>query len=121
MAEASKVEIIKENSPQVPGPIGAGLGGDVDPLNGQDKQLIKFHGSYQQDNRDARKDRHRDGSGKSFQFMVRCKIPGGKVTAAQYLAIDGLAEKYANPTIRITSRQGFQLHGAFKSNLKQTI
>src|SRR2546421_7805166 len=120
-AKRSAVELIKENSRQLRGTLGEELAKDSDRFNDQDKQLIKFHGSYQQDNRDARKDRHRDGAGKSYQFMVRCKIPGGKVTAAQYLAIDGLAEKYANSTIRITSRQGFQLHGVLKTNLKQTI
>src|ERR1035438_9481961 len=53
--------------------------------------------------------------------MVRCKIPGGKVTASQYLARDRIAEQYANGTLRITSRQGFQIHGVLKSNLKRTI
>src|SRR5262245_47331949 len=110
-AKRSAVEAIKENSRQLRGTLAEELARDSDHFNDQDKQLIKFHGSYQQDNRDARKDRHRDGGGRSYQFMVRCKIPGGKVTAAQYLAIDNLAEKYANATIRITSRQGFQLHG----------
>src|SRR5476651_2215312 len=82
-----------------------GAARDSEKFNDQDKQLIKFHGSYQQDNRDARKDRHKEGAGKAYMFMVRCKIPGGKVTASQYLAIDRIAEQYANGTIRITSRQ----------------
>jgi len=117
----SAVELIKENSRQLRGGIGEELAKDSERFSDQDKQLIKFHGSYQQDDRDARKDRHKDGAGKSFIFMVRCKIPGGKVTADQYLEIDRLAETYANATLRITSRQGFQLHGVLKSNLKQTI
>ncbi|MSQ94860.1 MAG: NADPH-dependent assimilatory sulfite reductase hemoprotein subunit [Gemmataceae bacterium] len=117
----SAVELIKENSRQLRGGIAEELARDSEKFNDQDKQLIKFHGSYQQDNRDARKGRHRQGSGKAFQFMVRCKIPGGKVTASQYLAIDRIAEQYANGTLRITSRQGFQLHGVLKSKLKQTI
>ncbi len=120
-AKRSAVELIKENSTQLRGTLAEELAKDSERFNDQDKQLIKFHGSYQQDNRDARKDRHREGSGKAFQFMVRCKIPGGKVTASQYLAIDRIAEQYANATIRITSRQGFQIHGVLKSNLKQTI
>jgi sulfite reductase (ferredoxin) len=120
-AKRSPVELIKENSRQLRGTLAEELAKDSDRFNDQDKQLIKFHGSYQQDNRDARKDRHRDGAGKSYMFMVRCKIPGGKVTAKQYLAIDDIADKYANGTIRITSRQGFQMHGVLKSNLKQTI
>src|ERR1022692_2519936 len=117
----SAVELIKENSRHLRGTLAEELAKDSEKFNDQDKQLIKFHGSYQQDNRDARKDRHRDGAGKSYMFMVRCKIPGGKVTASQYLAMDQLAEQYANGTLRITSRQGFQLHGVLKSNLKQTI
>src|SRR5215218_5465620 len=120
-AKRSPVELIKENSQQLRGTLAEELAQNTDHFNEQDKQLIKFHGSYQQDNRDARKDRHRVGAGKSYMFMVRCKIPGGKVTAPQYLAIDRLAEKYANGTLRITSRQGIQLHGILKSNLKQTI
>src|SRR5580704_5702759 len=114
----SAVEIIKENSRHLRGTLADELAKDTEKFSDQDKQLIKFHGSYQQDDRDARKDRHREGAGKSFIFMVRCKIPGGKVTASQYLAIDRIAEQYANGTLRITSRQGFQLHGILKSNLK---
>jgi sulfite reductase (ferredoxin) len=117
----SAVELIKENSRQLRGGIAAELAQGSDHFSDQDKQLIKFHGSYQQDNRDARKDRHKEGTGKYYMFMVRCKIPGGKVTAAQYLAVDDLAGKYANGTLRITSRQGFQLHGVVKSNLQATI
>ncbi len=117
----SPVELIKENSRQLRGGIAAELGQGSDHFSDQDKQLIKFHGTYQQDDRDARKDRHKEGTGKYYMFMVRCKIPGGKVTAAQYLAIDDVAGKYANGTLRITSRQGFQLHGVVKSNLQATI
>ena len=101
----SAVEAIKENSRQLRGTLAEELAKESDHFSDQDKQLIKFHGSYQQDNRDARKDRHREGGGKSGGFMIRCRIPGGKVTASQYLAIDDLAEKYANGTLRITSRQ----------------
>ncbi len=120
-AKRSAVELIKENSRFLRGTLAEELAKDSERFNDQDKQLIKFHGSYQQDDRDARKDRHREGAGKAYSFMVRCKIPGGKVTAAQYLTVDRIAEAYANGTIRITSRQGFQLHGVLKSNLKPTI
>src|SRR5207245_4672780 len=102
---------IKENSRHLRGTIADELARESEKFKDQDKQLIKFHGSYQQDNRDARKDRHREGAGKSYMFMVRCKIPGGKLTAAQYLVMDRIAEQYANATLRITSRQGFQIHG----------
>src|SRR4051812_32507406 len=117
----SAVELVKENSRQLRGTLAEELTQPADHFNDQNKQLLKFHGSYQQDNRDARKDRHREGAGKSYMFMVRCKIPGGKVTASQYLVMDQIAERYANGTLRITSRQGFQVHGVLKANLKQTI
>jgi sulfite reductase (ferredoxin) len=117
----SQVEIIKETSRQLRGTLAPELAADVDHFNDQSKQLLKFHGSYQQDNRDARKDRHKEGAGKYYMFMVRCKIPGGKVTAAQYLVLDDLAARHGNGTLRITSRQGFQFHGVLKSGLKELI
>ncbi|MCI0641919.1 MAG: NADPH-dependent assimilatory sulfite reductase hemoprotein subunit [Gemmataceae bacterium] len=117
----SAVEIIKENSRHLRGALAQELAQPSDHFSDDDKQLLKFHGSYQQDDRDARKDRHKDGGGKSYIFMVRCKIPGGRVSADQYLAIDDIAGRYANGTLRITSRQGFQLHGVLKQNLKETI
>src|SRR5262249_40679341 len=61
------------------------------------------------------------GLGKHYVFMVRCKIPGGRLTAEQYLAVDDLAGRYGNSTLRITTRQGFQLHGVLKSHLHETI
>jgi sulfite reductase (ferredoxin) len=120
-AKRSPVEAIKENSQYLRGTLAEELSRPGDHFNDQDKQLLKFHGSYQQDDRDARKNRHRDGVGKYYMFMVRCKVPGGKVTAPQYLALDRIAGAYANGTLRITTRQGFQLHGIVKDNLKHTI
>jgi sulfite reductase (ferredoxin) len=120
-SKLSPVESLKENSGYLRGTLAAELCKDTDHFNDQDKQLLKFHGSYQQDDRDARKNRHRDGVGKYYMFMVRCRIPGGKVSADQYLAVDRLAGAHGNDTLRITSRQGFQLHGILKDNLKQTI
>jgi sulfite reductase (ferredoxin) len=117
----SAVEEIKENSRQLRGTIAEELAQDVDHFGEQTKQLIKFHGSYQQEDRDARKARKKDGVGKHYMFMVRCKIPGGRLTAAQYLAVDDLAGKYGNGTLRFTTRQGIQLHGVLKSHLKDTI
>src|SRR6266849_658138 len=117
----SGVETIKEASHQLRGTIALQLVSDADHFNDQDKQLLKFHGTYQQDNRDARQSRRKDGEGKEYIFMVRCKIPGGRLTAKQYLAVDDLAGAYGNGTLRFTSRQGIQLHGVFKSHLKETI
>jgi sulfite reductase (ferredoxin) len=115
------VEGIKESSRQLRGTIADELARDSDHFVEQDKQLLKFHGSYQQEDRDARKLRRKDGVGKHYMFMVRCKIPGGRLTAAQYLAVDDLAGAYGNGTLRFTTRQGIQLHGVLKSYLKDTI
>src|SRR5262249_40290650 len=117
----SAVEGIKENSRALRGTIGEELHKDSDHFSEQDKQLLKFHGSYQQEDRDARKARRGDGLGKFHMFMVRCKIPGGLVTAEQYLALDELAGRYANGTLRFTSRQGIQFHGVLKRDLKSHI
>ncbi len=117
----SGVEITKENSRYLRGTIAETLASDADHLGEGDKNLIKFHGSYQQEDRDARKNRAKTGVGKHYMFMVRCKIPGGKLTADQYLAVDDLATRHANGTLRFTTRQGIQLHGVLKSDLKATI
>ncbi len=117
----SGVEVQKETSNALRGTIVEELQKDGTPFNDQDKNLLKFHGTYQQEDRDARKLRQKDGLGKHYMFMVRCKIPGGRVTAAQYLTLDELADQYANGTLRFTSRQGIQFHGVLKQNLKATI
>jgi sulfite reductase (ferredoxin) len=120
-AKHSAVEVVKENSQALRGTLAHELATDSDHFGEADKQLLKFHGSYQQEDRDARKNRRKDGIGKHYMFMVRCKIPGGRLNADQYLALDDLAGRYANGTIRITSRQGIQLHGVLKGNLRDTI
>src|SRR4051812_42153100 len=102
-AKLSPVESIKETSRQLRGTVAEELAGPDDHLSEAAKNLIKFHGSYQQEDRDARKKRSHAGVGKHFMFMVRCKIPGGKVTAEQYLALDELADRYANGTLRFTT------------------
>jgi sulfite reductase (ferredoxin) len=120
-AKRSAVEEIKEKSGALRGTIALELLEDSDHFIEQNKQLLKFHGTYQQEDRDARKARRKDGVGKHHMFMVRCKIPSGKLTAAQYLAVDDLAGLYGNGTLRFTTRQGIQLHGVLKSGLKDTI
>lgn len=117
----SAVEGIKENSRQLRGTIAEEIAGGEDHFSDASKQLLKFHGSYQQEDRDARKSRRKEGVGKYYMFMVRCKMPGGKLTADQYLAVDDLAGKHGNGTMRFTSRQGIQLHGILKTDLKATI
>jgi sulfite reductase (ferredoxin) len=121
VVKASPVEHIKEFSRFLRGTVADELLQDSDHFSEENKQLLKFHGTYQQDNRDARKVRQKTGGAKAYIFMVRCKIPGGKVSATQYLALDELADKYGNGTLRITSRQGIQFHGVLKSHLKDTI
>src|SRR5262245_20213516 len=120
-SKRSAVEGIKEASRQLRGTIGDELAAEVDHFSEANKQLLKFHGSYQQEDRDARKNRKKDGVGKHHMFMVRCKIPSGILTAKQYLAVDQLAGAYANGTLRFTTRQGIQLHGVLKGDLKETI
>ena len=117
----SGTEVIKENSRALRGDIAEELQQDTPKFNDSNKQLLKFHGTYQQEDRDARKARRAEGLGKHYMFMVRCKIPGGRVKTDQYLAVDELAGKYANGTLRFTTRQGIQFHGVLKSNLKATI
>ena len=86
-------------------------------------QLLKHHGTYQQDNRDARVAARAAGksAGKSYSFMVRTAIPGGKLTSEQLLAELDLCDEVGDSTLRITTRQGLQLHGIVKANLKPVI
>lgn len=84
-------------------------------------QLLKFHGSYMQDDRDKRRERKRAGLDRAWSFMVRTKHAGGRLTAEQYLVADELAAAYGNDTLRITTRQDFQFHGVGKANLKNLI
>lgn len=117
----SPVEGHKAEGQYLRGTIALEMADGHDHFGEADKSLIKFHGFYQQDDRDARKVRQKDGPAKLYIFMVRCKIPGGKVTADQYLALDQLSDRYANGTLRITSRQGFQFHGVRMPGLKTII
>ncbi len=117
----SPVEGIKDQSRYLRGELAEELAQTSDHFQETEKQLLKFHGSYQQEDRDARKARKKEGASKHYMFMVRTRQPGGKMTAAQYLAIDQIAGDYANGTIRFTTRQGIQLHGILKGDLKNTI
>ncbi len=83
--------------------------------------LLKFHGSYEQFDRDTATERKQHGQEKEYQFMLRVRMPGGLLTAKQYLAMDKLADDRANHTIRITTRQGIQFHGILKGDLKPAI
>lgn len=118
----SPVEGIKAESRFLRGTIAEEMADpNLDHICEANKQLIKFHGSYQQEDRDARKKRDKASTGKAYMFMVRLKLPGGKLTADQYLAMDDLCGKHANGTLRITTRQSFQFHGILKASMKPLL
>jgi sulfite reductase (ferredoxin) len=113
----SKVEGIKERSNYLREPIATELLRDTNYFSEDAIQLLKFHGSYQQDNRDNRV----KGQEKDYQFMLRTRTPGGSIPVQLYLTLERLSEEYGNHTLRVTTRQGFQIHGILKRNLKTTI
>ncbi len=112
----SKVEVIKENSNYLRGPLADEMKNDEPFISKEAYQILKFHGSYQQDDRDLRKGRE-----KYWSFMIRGRIPGGRITAEQYLSIDDIVDRYGDHTIRATTRQTFQLYGVIKKELKNTL
>ncbi len=84
-----------------------------------DNRLMKFHGSYLQDDRDLRAERQKQKLEPAYQFMIRVRTPGGVATPEQWLAMDELARTYANGTLKLTTRQAFQFHGVLKWNMKK--
>jgi sulfite reductase (ferredoxin) len=110
----SKSEGLKERSNYLREPVASELLQETTHFTEDGIQILKFHGSYQQDNRDNRV----KGQEKDYQFMLRTRNPGGFTPPQLYLALDKLSEEYGNQTIRVTTRQGFQLHGVLKKNLK---
>lgn len=110
----SKSEGLKERSNYLREPVATELLQETTHFTEDGIQILKFHGSYQQDNRDNRV----KGQEKDYQFMLRTRNPGGFVPPQLYLALDKLSEEYGNHTLRVTTRQGFQLHGVLKKNLK---
>lgn len=90
-------------------------------ISADDAQLSKFFGLYLQDDRDQRIERRKAKLERAFSFMIRIRVPGGVATSRQYLMVDELADSYANGTIRLTTRQAFQLHGLLKGNVKPLI
>lgn len=118
----SDVEDIKRNSNYLRGSLEETL---KDPITGSipedDNRLMKHHGSYMQDDRDLRTERNKQKLEPAYQFMLRVRASGGVVTPEQWLMMDSISHKYGNDTIRLTTRQSFQLHGVLKWNLKNTI
>ncbi len=120
-AKPSAVEVFKEQSDFLRGEIASELV-DGNPDFGKGSiQLLKHHGTYQQDDRDRRAEARAAGQGKAYMFMVRTKIPGGRITGQQLLTELDLCDDLGNGTLRITSRQGLQLHRVLKDDLKSSI
>ena len=125
MSDAKKlspVEHIKLASNYLRGGIADGLADEMTAsIAEDDTQLTKFYGFYQQDNRDLRSERKTSRLEPHYQFMLRLRLPSGVVTGEQYLAIDELAHKYGNGTLRLTTRQTFQFHGVAKWHLRPLL
>lgn len=117
----SKVEVVKDESNQLRGTITEALGDGTAKFSEENIQVLKFHGTYQQDDRDLRKQLRKEGKDRHYMMMIRARVPGGILTADQYLNFDRLSEVYGNQTMRVTTRQTFQLHGILKGDLKETI
>jgi len=115
-------EGIKENSDFLRGTISESLLDDsTGSIPASDAQLTKFHGTYLQDDRDKRMSLIKEKKEKAFSFMIRVRVPGGVCTPKQWIGIDDLSDKFADGTLKLTTRQAFQLHGILKRNLKQTM
>ncbi|MCM2371208.1 NADPH-dependent assimilatory sulfite reductase hemoprotein subunit [Aporhodopirellula aestuarii] len=117
----SAVEKIKLESNYLMGTIDQELLDPVDHFNNDNLQLLKFHGSYQQDDRDRRVELKKSGGGKAYSMMLRCRIPGGRMTSDQLVAHLDMCDELGNSTLKITTRQTLQLHGILKQNLRETI
>ncbi len=123
-AKPSPVEAVKGESRNLRGEIAQDLASDSDSFSKSSQTLLKFHGTYQQDDRDLRKQLRAENEGKKTKaviFMVRSRIPGGKLTSQQLLAQIDLGDELGNGTLRVTTRQGLQLHGVVKHDLAATI
>lgn len=117
-----EMERIKTDSDYLRGSIVEGLADRVTgAIAEEDTKLLKFHGSYMQDDRDIRDERRKQKLEPAYSFMIRVRAPGGASTADQWIAMDDIANTYANNTIKLTTRQAFQFHGILKHNLKQTM
>lgn len=125
MAEEKKLahnEYLKIDSNYLRGTLAEGLADtSTGGLTEDEQQLLKFHGCYLQDDRDIRAGRRKNKLEKAFSFLIRVRVPGGVATPEQWIKMDDLATTYANGTIKLTTRQAFQLHGVIKTQLKKTI
>src|SRR5437867_9284690 len=117
----SKNEGIKSRSEHLRGTIKEELGAPTPEFGEESEQLLKFHGVYQQDDRDRRKEARARGLDKHYQLMIRTRIPGGVVSPDAYIAHDDISRRWGNGTLRVTTRQDFQLHGVLKGDLRNSI
>jgi sulfite reductase (ferredoxin) len=117
----SKPEAVKQQSRQLRGHIARDLANTAIPFDKEGYALLKFHGIYQGYDRDSATELKQRGESKVWQFMLRVRIPGGRLTADQYLGLDAVAERWADGSLRITTRQSIQFHGVIKSGLKAAI
>ena len=118
----SDVERIKRESDYLRGTLKESM---AEPLSSgipdDDNRLMKHHGSYLQDDRDLRNERQKQKLEPAYQFMLRVRLPGGVATPEQWLALDEISNKYGNGTLKLTTRETFQMHGILKWNMKKTI
>ncbi|WEG12919.1 assimilatory sulfite reductase (NADPH) hemoprotein subunit [Pullulanibacillus sp. KACC 23026] len=118
----SEMEKIKKESNYLRGTIAEGLEDRITgAISEKDNLLLKFHGSYQQDDRDLRNERRRQKLEPAYSFMIRVRVPGGVLTPQQWLEMDAIGQNYGGNTMRLTTRQTIQFHGIIKSNLKKTM
>jgi sulfite reductase beta subunit-like hemoprotein len=117
--EGSKAEAVKRRSKLLRGTLREELDNGSDRFKGDSPALLKFHGMYQQENRDERK--LKEKAERTVRVMVRSRIPGGLLTGAQWRAYGKLADRFGDRTLRITARQSIQLHGIVKSGVKRTL
>lgn len=121
-SKLSEVEHIKEKSQYLEGTIPGSLKDEITGnLFAQDQQLIKFHGSYVQSDRELDKERKAQKLEPLYSFMIRVRVPGGVATPKQWIALDDIATKYGMPSLKLTTRQAFELHNILKHDLKKTI
>lgn len=120
--KVSKIELIKRQSRHLRGTIKEALQDDQPKFSEENVQVLKFHGVYQQDDRDLRAQLKNEGKEQHYSMMIRARIPGGVLSPDQYLVFDRLADEYTDyQNMRITTRQTLQLHGILKGDLKTTI
>ncbi|MEY2194770.1 assimilatory sulfite reductase (NADPH) hemoprotein subunit [Neobacillus sp. BF23-41] len=118
----SDVERIKQESNYLRGTIAESMEEPISSgISDDDNRLMKFHGSYLQDDRDLRNERQKQKLEPAYQFMIRVRRPGGVATPDQWLVLDELSEKYGNGTLKLSTRQAFQMHGVLKWNMKKTL